>query len=165
MAPIILANLCVAYIMTNQNEEAEDIMKSIIREEDWRLYADMHQHIYHGCIVNLVIGTLYCEKGNFEFGIERVCKSLEPYESKLSPNTWFYTKRCFLALADKMAKQMIFLKDSTFHEIILFLDNVSTHGANISSSLGDDDGLNGMRTQSISFESRQVKHIFLQLMD
>jgi len=164
VAPIILANLCVAYIMTNQNEEAEDIMKLIEREEDRRLHANRHQHIYHGCIVNLVIGTLYCEKGNFEFGIKRICKSLEPYESKLSLDTWFYTKRCFLALADKMAKQMIFLKDSTFHEIILFLDNVSTHGANISSSLGDD-GLNGMRTQSISFESRQVKHIFLQLMD
>jgi tetratricopeptide repeat protein 30 len=29
---------------------------------------------YHLCIVNLVIGTLYCAKGNFEFGISRVMK-------------------------------------------------------------------------------------------
>ena len=35
--------------------------------------------VYHLCIINLVIGTLYCTKGNFEFGISRIIKSLEPY--------------------------------------------------------------------------------------
>eukprot|EP00965_Chrysotila_dentata_P258335 6213187-Pleurochrysis_carterae.AAC.5 len=38
---------------------------------------------FHLCIINLVIGTLYCAKGNFEFGIGRVMKSLEPYAKKL----------------------------------------------------------------------------------
>ena len=27
--------------------------------------------VFHLCIINLVIGTLYCAKGNFEFGIGR----------------------------------------------------------------------------------------------
>jgi tetratricopeptide repeat protein 30 len=39
--------------------------------------------------VNLVIGTLYCAKGNFEFGISRIIKSLEPYEKKLGTDTWY----------------------------------------------------------------------------
>lgn len=30
----VLANLCVAYIMTNQNEDAKDIMRRIERDED-----------------------------------------------------------------------------------------------------------------------------------
>lgn len=61
----------------------------------------------HLCIVNLVIGTLYCAKQNFEFGISRIIKSLDPIDKKLDSKTWFYTKRCFLALADNLAKQMI----------------------------------------------------------
>ena len=31
--------------------------------------------VFHLCIINLVIGTLYCAKGNFEFGIGRVMKA------------------------------------------------------------------------------------------
>ena len=31
---IVLANLCVAYIMTSQNEEAEDLMRKIEKEEE-----------------------------------------------------------------------------------------------------------------------------------
>ena len=34
--------------------------------------------MFHLCIINLVIGTLYCAKGNFEFGIGRVMKARAP---------------------------------------------------------------------------------------
>jgi tetratricopeptide repeat protein 30 len=57
--------------------------------------------------VNLVIGTLYCTKQNFEFGISRIIKSLDLYAKKIEMDTWFYAKRCFLALVDNLAKQMI----------------------------------------------------------
>lgn len=53
---------------------------------------------YHLCIVNLVIGTLYCSKTNYDFGVGRIIKSLEPLQKKLNTDTWFYAKRCFLAL-------------------------------------------------------------------
>lgn len=42
------------------------------------------------------------QQGNFEFGISRIIKSLEPYEKKLGTDTWFYAKRCFLALAEQV---------------------------------------------------------------
>lgn len=67
----------------------------------------------HLCIVNLVIGTLYCVKQNFEFGIGRVIKSLEPCSEKIETDTWFYAKRCFLALIDNLAKQMVVVKYPT----------------------------------------------------
>ena len=71
---IVLANLCVAYIMTSQNEEAEELMRRVEREEE---RGDPDKQAFHLCIINLVIGTLYCAKGNFEFGISRVMKALE----------------------------------------------------------------------------------------
>lgn len=48
-------------------------------------------------------------------------KSLEPYQKKLGTDTWFYTKRCFLALFENMAKHLIILKDPFVLEIIQFL--------------------------------------------
>merc|ERR1711977_508515 len=119
---IVLANLCVSYIMTSQNEEAEELMRKIEREEEKLAYQDPDKPCFHLCIVNLVIGTLYCAKGNYEFGISRIIKSLEPYDKKLGTDTWYYAKRCFLALAETLAKHMLMLNDSTFHEIIAFLD-------------------------------------------
>ena len=43
----------------------------------------MQVNHYHLCIVNLVIGTLYCSKLNFEFGVSRIIKSLEPIQKKV----------------------------------------------------------------------------------
>jgi tetratricopeptide repeat protein 30 len=60
---IVLANLCVSYIMTSQNEEAEELMRKIEKEEEKLQYAEPDKQCFHLCIVNLVIGTLYCAKG------------------------------------------------------------------------------------------------------
>ena len=73
---IVLANVCVSYIMTSQNEEAEELMKKIEKEEERAAYEGSAQgrhprgaqggpesKSFHLCIVNLVIGTLYCSKG------------------------------------------------------------------------------------------------------
>ena len=80
---IVLANLCVSYIMRNQNEDAEELMRKIEKEEERMAYQEPDKGVFHLCIVNLVIGTLYCAKGNFEFGISRIIKALEPYNKKL----------------------------------------------------------------------------------
>merc|ERR1719156_365538 len=77
---IVLANLCVAQVMTSANEEAEELMRLVEKEEE---KIDHNKPVYHLCIINLVIGTLYCTKGNYEFGISRITKSLEPYERKI----------------------------------------------------------------------------------
>ena len=79
---------------------------------------DPNRQCFHLCIVNLVIGTLYCTKGNYEFGISRVIKSLEPYDKKLETDTWFYAKRCVVALLDLLCKHMITVPDSTLDEVM-----------------------------------------------
>lgn len=74
--------------MTSQNEEAEEMMRKIEKEEEQLSFEEPDKKLFHLCIVNLVIGTLYCSKGNYEFGISRVIKSLEPYHKKLGTDTW-----------------------------------------------------------------------------
>ena len=102
--------------MVSENAQAEELMRSIEREEEDApsTYQARHRppraagaggavrHVTHPpaaaqesaqppmqlCSVNLVIGTLYCSKGNFEFGISRVITSLKPYNRKLDSDTW-----------------------------------------------------------------------------
>ena len=40
-------------------------MRKIEKEEEQMGYEDPERKIYHLCIVNLVIGTLYCAKGEY----------------------------------------------------------------------------------------------------
>ena len=76
---IVLANLCVSYIMTSQNADAEELMKCVEKEEERIAIEEPTKQVFHLCIVNLVIGTLYCAKGNYNFGVARIVKSLEPF--------------------------------------------------------------------------------------
>merc|ERR1712070_442326 len=159
---IVLANLCVSYIMTSQNEDAEELMRNIEKEEERSTFTEPDKPCFHLCIVNLVIGTLYCAKGNFEFGISRIIKSLEPYSKKLETDTWFYAKRCFLALIENLAKHMIMVKDTTFTEIMHFLDEAERHGKKISTTF-QNDGRPAAEERTIASEARVLKKMFLRL--
>lgn len=158
---IVLANLCVSYIMTSQNEEAEELMRKVEKEEERAALQDPDKPCFHLCIINLVIGTLYCAKGNYEFGVSRIIKSLEPYDKKLETDTWYYAKRCFLSLIENLAKHMIILKDSSFTEIMAFLHEAEKHGKDIRVSFSD--GKHQSRT--IASEARMLKKMFLKLRD
>lgn len=163
---IVLANLCVSCIMTSQNEEAEELMRQIEKEESRLELENPSKPSYHLCIVNLVIGTLYCAKGNYEFGISRIIKSLEPYERKLGADTWYYAKRCFLALVETAAKHMLLLKDDFLHEILTFLQQAELHGREILTVIAasatpqaQPDPL----VHNVAFEARMLKKMFQKL--
>ena len=158
---IVLANLCVSYIMTSQNADAEELMKCLEKEEERVAIEEPTKQVYHLCIVNLVIGTLYCAKGNYTFGVQRIIKSLEPYQKKLGTDTWFYAKRCFLSLVETLAKHMLVLPDATFNEVLNFLDAVEVHGKNIKTVIDpleeQDDKKN------VTYEAKLLKRMFLKL--
>jgi tetratricopeptide repeat protein 30 len=164
---IVLANLCVSYIMTSQNEKAEDLMRRIEREEEQIALENPEKQCFHLCIVNLVIGTLYCAKGNFDFGISRIVKSLEPYERKLGTDTWYYAKRCFLSLAEALAKHMLTLTDATFEEINRFFVAAEQHGAKILTVVAgspDADKTEPWKC-NVAYEARMLRNMFLRLRD
>jgi tetratricopeptide repeat protein 30 len=115
----------------------------------------------HLCIINLVIGTLYCAKGNYEFGVSRVVKSLEPYARKLSTDTWFYAKRCLLALIESLAKQMLTVGDGCYAEVLAFLDEAERHGRGIPTSFADAKG----DGRTVAIEAATLRRMFLKLRD
>lgn len=164
---IVLANLCVSHIMTSQNEQAEELMRQIEKEEEQSMYENPDKNCYHLCIVNLVIGTLYCTKSNFEFGIARIIKSLEPYEKKLGPDTWFYAKRCFLALFETLAKHMMIFTDDFYHEIMAFLDAAEEAGKDIMTTVNGVNPLENdekaKKKNTVAYEARLLKMVCKKL--
>jgi len=168
---IVLANLCVSCIMTSQNEEAEELMRQIEKEESrMELEAGQggigqppHKQSYHLCIVNLVIGTLYCAKGNYEFGISRIIKSLEPYEKKLGADTWYYAKRCFLSLLETLSKHMLVLKDDFLGDVLSFLDAADQHGKDILTLISQQGQQVDPAVHNVAFEARLLKKMFQKL--
>lgn len=158
---IVLANLCVSYIMTSQNEEAEEIMRRIAKEEETQALQQPEKPSFHLCIVNLVIGTLYCTKGNFEFGLNRVIKALEPYDQKLQADTWYYAKRCFVAFVDSLAKHMLVVSEETTNEVLAFLDEAERFGKRVRTRLDEAD--RGGATPTVSSEARALKQRLIKL--
>ncbi|KAK2587612.1 hypothetical protein KPH14_003739 [Odynerus spinipes] len=168
VSAIVLANLCVSYIMTSQNADAEELMKKIEKEEEAISFEDQDKKLFHLCIVNLVIGTLYCSKGNYEFGISRVMKSLEPYNKKLGTDTWFYAKRCFISLLEQLTKQLVVLKDSTLQECIQFLEHCEVYGRDIPTVIEQPFDMQDVLMvpqghQTVVYEARYLKSLFLKL--
>nr|XP_040046469.1 tetratricopeptide repeat protein 30A isoform X2 [Gasterosteus aculeatus aculeatus] len=165
VSAVVLANLCVSYILTSQNEEAEELMRKIEKEEEQISYDDPEKKVFHLCIVNLVIGTLYCAKGNYEFGISRVIKSLEPYNKKLGTDTWFYAKRCFLSLLENMSKHMVMLKDAVVQECIQFLEHCEAYGREVPAVI--EQPLEETRVHvgknTVTYEARLLKALFYEV--
>ncbi|XP_055008510.1 tetratricopeptide repeat protein 30A isoform X2 [Boleophthalmus pectinirostris] len=162
VSAVVLANLCVSYIMTSQNEEAEELMRKIEKEEEQISYDDPDKKVFHLCIVNLVIGTLYCAKGNYDFGISRVIKSLEPYNKKLGTDTWFYAKRCFLSLLENMSKHMVMLRDAVVQECVQFLQHCEVYGKEVPAIIEAplDETHVHIGKNTVTYEARVLKALF-----
>ncbi|KAM7387486.1 hypothetical protein PAMA_009889 [Pampus argenteus] len=165
VSAVVLANLCVSYIMTSQNEEAEELMRKIEKEEEQISYEDPDKKVFHLCIVNLVIGTLYCAKGNYDFGISRVIKSLEPYNKKLGTDTWFYAKRCFLSLLENMSKHMVMLRDAVVQECIQFLEHCEVYGKEVPAIIEQplEETRIHIGKNTVTYEARLLKAQFYEV--
>jgi tetratricopeptide repeat protein 30 len=156
----VIANLCVSLIMVQRNEEAQEIIKKVEEEELKALEIQPDRALFHVCIVNLIVGTLYCSKSNYEFGISRVIVSFQNFHKRINIDTWFYAKRCFLALIEAMAKQVMIIPDELFIELLLFLDNADRYGRNITTQLSQNEGVDKC---TVSSEARMLKKMFLKL--
>lgn len=92
---------------------------------------------------------------------------MDPYDKKLHTDTWYYAKRCFLALAENLSKHLLVLKDSSMEEILDFLDKAEKAGASIPAVIGPQVDLgenkDADKPTTVAFEARQLKSIFLKL--
>merc|ERR1719161_1077549 len=138
----------------------------LVEKEEEKVGGESSKPVYHLCIINLVIGTLYCAKGNFEFGVSRIIKSLEPYEKKIGVDTWYYAKRCFLALGESLGKNMLLLKDEAFDDVIAFFDAAAQVGKNIQTTISPiEDTTNTESKRTVAQEARLLKKFFLKMRD
>jgi len=185
---IVLANLCVAYIVTGDNSKAGLVLTAVTNAETVKLEMEAateaaaaagqgrgrHHHAalkhppsFHSSIINLVIGTLYCAMGQLEFGVGRVLTALEPPSRKLGCDTWYYAKRALLHLGLQLAKGMLVITDSTFDNIFKMLDAAELYGGRLpaeilppTSTLGSTDA---EPPRTIATEARALKTLFLRL--
>lgn len=113
-------------------------------------------------------------QGNYEFGVSRVIKSLEPYSAKLSTDTWFYAKRCLLSLVDGLAKHMIPFKAEAWDEVLGFLEEAEAVGHSIPASFAEagagggaaalaGGGPRGSEGATVASEARLLRALLLKM--
>jgi tetratricopeptide repeat protein 30 len=93
--------------------------------------------------------------------VSRIVKSLEPFQKKLGTDTWFYAKRCMMSLIETLAKHMLVLPDSSFNEILNFLDAVEVHGKNVKTLIDPLEEYDEKKTAA--YEAKLIKRLVLRL--
>lgn len=185
--PMILANLSVSYVLAGQNGKAEILIEDVQNDESEFMSLNSsnsstalpdsnllnidetgasnsylrkaQNYPPHLSIINIVIGTLYCAKNNYEFGLMRVFKALEPLESKLNGRTWYHAKRCLLGALDRHLKHIIFLKDEIFDRAVEFLMKCEKQGVLIETNLDGNSDHSGR--SSVTYEARYLRYLIL----
>ncbi|WKX90958.1 hypothetical protein Q1695_009643 [Nippostrongylus brasiliensis] len=104
-------------------------------------------------------------EGNFEFGISRVIKAMEPQERKLGTDTWYYAKRCLLATIETMSKHLVVIRDSVVHECLKFLSRF--HGRGIPTVVDGPltEGQVDPIKNTVTYEARLLKALLLQIVE
>jgi tetratricopeptide repeat protein 30 len=162
----VIANLCVSLIMIQENEQAQDIIKQVEEDEAKAMASNPDGQYFHVCIVNLIVGTLYCAKGNYEFGISRILVSFQNFHKRMNMDTWYYAKRCFLSLIENLAKQILCIPDKLFIELLNFLDEADKYGKNITTQIVDSHtNEENAEKCTVSSEARLLKKMLLKIKD
>ena len=161
---IIVADLCAAYVIMEQNEMADNLINRLTEEEAAKQKEDENVKLYHLSIIHLVIGTLYCAHRNFEFGIDYVFKAFNPMHQKLNADTWFYAKKCLLELIRSIALRQYVIPDVLYDKICNFLDEVDKNGKKIESIIDlTVQAEEARENQTVSFEARVIKATLLKM--
>ena len=152
--------------MTSQNEQAEELMRRVERAEERKGNAD--GQCLHLCIINLVIGTLYCAKGNYEFGLSRIAHALMvegESNTRLCADTWLHVKRCILGLLGSLAKQTIVIPSLAIQDTQNFLHACEVYGLtspSVLSVLNDDSEV---QAPTIGVEARKLRYLLMKIME
>lgn len=129
VSAIVLANLSCCYILVQSNDSAETLIHQIEVQEEEMMKRFPGLKMYHLCIVNQVIGTMYCVKRNYSFGISRIIKSLtDNFPVRLGPDTWHYAKRCLLSMMEEITKQKLNVDEKILKECDQFLKKCEGKG-------------------------------------
>lgn len=147
---VSLANFCVSLILTDQNEHAESVMHKV--EEAEAAILDERVSRTSSLVINTVLGHLYCSKGNWEFGIERIMAAVDSAAPALDEETWFYCKQSFMQLLDALiVGSGPVLSDDFIRLVEQFLaTTIENHDVTLIQSTGN----------TISYEAKRILTLF-----
>lgn len=147
---VTLANFCVSLILTDQNERAETVMHKV--EEAEAAILDDRVSRTSSLVINTVVGYLYCSKGNWEFGIERIMAAVDSAVPALDEETWFYCKQSFMQLLDALVVGSgPILSDDFIRLVEQFLAaTIENHDATLIQTTGN----------TISYEAKRILRLF-----
>lgn len=114
---------------------------------------------------------MHLHAGNFEFGIQRVVRSVEPLPGGLDVQRWRGVALCLLCLLDQAAKNMLVLKDGLAADLLGFLEHVEAAGAEVAVAGGvcgtdpggDCDRVGSMQT--VAAQARGLRAVLLAMSD
>lgn len=103
--------------------------------------------------------------GNFEFGITRVMRALEPLPAHLDAPRWHAAASCLLALLDAVAKNMLVLKDALVADLLAWLEDaeVAGKGVVVVASGSKEDG--GGAQQTVWSQARALRSLLMKMHD
>lgn len=139
-------------------------MRKVERSEERK--GNENGQCLHLCIINLVIGTLYCAKGNYEFGLSRIAHALMGVEgeasTRLCADTWLHVKRCVLGLLCGLAKQTIVLPSIAIQDTLNFLHACEVYGLTTPATLPDDENED---VSTVGMEARKLRYSMMKIME
>jgi tetratricopeptide (TPR) repeat protein len=114
--PSVIGNLCVGLLILDRNDEASHCFGILESSSELEL---------HCSVTDLLIGLLYCSRGNFNFGLERIIRAVLAKPSKILEETWSYVKTGLLGLLDiQFTVATMRVSDSVLSLILAFLADV-----------------------------------------
>ncbi|GIQ86974.1 hypothetical protein KIPB_008924, partial [Kipferlia bialata] len=168
---VALACMCVSHVIEQQNSVAEEILQKVAVSEQERRLSDPTGRVpVHSCVANLVIGNLYCVKGQPESGVPMTLNGVHPVKDMLAPDTWFYAKKAVMSFLVQCAKRLARIDDKLWERIIDFLNEVDVHGRDmpaeiVSETTSSIQGtVNGnARRRTIADEARAIQVLYRRL--
>lgn len=109
--------------------------------------------------------------GNFEFGLARVMRSLEPLPAALDAPRWRAVALCLLAALDQVAKHMLVLKDALVSDLLAFLEDVEAagKGVHVGGAGGGEDAMSGggggAPLQTVWAQARALRALLMKMHD
>ena len=95
---VYIGHLCVSYIMVSENYKTERIFSILENKQYLAINQDPKCKFYQACVVKCLVGTLYCNVNNIEFGLGILIPSFEPFKTVMGGETWVYAKIVLLDL-------------------------------------------------------------------
>jgi tetratricopeptide (TPR) repeat protein len=116
---MVIANFCASLIQSDRSDEAEKLMADLAVTRPSTLI-----------VVNILVGQLYCLRGDWGFGISRILE----LPSKMDVETWYFVKEIILELCLGMSEWRVdreTFQDGRVFDFLVSIGNECSNSDNV----------------------------------